>query len=129
FERGRWADPQTWIRLWRIVRWMRQQSFDWVIDLQSLARSGLLAWLANGALTIGLDEAREGARGFFDIIVRTPSAQYHALDWNLAVLPHLGVPINWDFEWLPLRASAAATLRQKLPAGDFMWIALQPGAR
>ena len=31
--------------------------FDWVIDLQCLTRSGVFAWLANGKLSVGLDEA------------------------------------------------------------------------
>src|SRR5688572_4204724 len=48
------------------ARRMRAQRFDWVFDLQGLARSGLLAWLANGALCIGMDDPREGAVGFYD---------------------------------------------------------------
>ena len=40
FERRGWAAPRHWAELWRTIRWMREQAFDWVIDLQSLARSG-----------------------------------------------------------------------------------------
>ena len=68
FDRRRWAEPRNWARLWRDLRWMRQQAFDWVIDLQCLARSGAFAWLANGQLLIGLDEPREGARGYYDLV-------------------------------------------------------------
>src|SRR6266700_2947196 len=39
FERRGWAAPQRWPAIWRSIRWMREQAFDWVIDLQSLARS------------------------------------------------------------------------------------------
>jgi len=35
FERQRWAAPRHWGELWRSVRWVRAQRFDWVIDLQS----------------------------------------------------------------------------------------------
>src|SRR6266704_7039459 len=73
FDRRQWAAPRHWLELWRGLRWMRAQSFDWVIDLQSLARSGTFAWLANGSLTIGLDEPRECARGYYDVAVRRPS--------------------------------------------------------
>jgi len=129
FERRRWAAPQHWPDLWRTVRWMRAQRFDWVIDLQSLARSGTFAWLANGGLTIGLDEPREGARGFYDILVPRPSAHTHAVDWYLGVLPLLGVPADWGFQWLPERPAEAQRVRQKWPVGQGRWIALQPGAR
>src|SRR6266700_1500354 len=92
FDRRRWARPQNWGEVWRSIRWMRQQRFDWVIDLQCLIRSGSFAWLANGALTVGLDEPREGARGFYDLSARRPSFHTHAVDWYLRVLPLLGLP-------------------------------------
>lgn len=37
FERRHWAAPGRWRELWKSVLWLRQQSFDWVIDLQGLA--------------------------------------------------------------------------------------------
>jgi heptosyltransferase-1 len=48
FHRRRWAAPRYWPEIAHSIRWMRQQAFDWVIDLQSLMRSGVFAWLANG---------------------------------------------------------------------------------
>src|SRR5207247_2447313 len=136
FDRDRWTTPRHWQKLWQIVRRLRAQSFDWVIDLQGLARSGSIAWLANGNLTIGLDEPREGARGFYDIIVARPSFHTHAVDWYLGVLPLLGLPgaerrgpalgertdiaQSWssalrgeDFAWLPERPEIASSIRQK----------------
>jgi heptosyltransferase I len=129
FERRRWAAPWHWLEIWRSVQWMRQQAFDWVIDLQCLMRSGVFAWLANGKLTIGLDEPREGARGFYDLIVRRPSAVTHAVDWYLGVLPPLGVPVDAGFQWLPERPSLTESVRRKWPVGEARWIILQPGAR
>ena len=130
FERQRWAAPANWGELADSVRWVRRQRFDWVIDLQCLARSGVFAWLANGQLTVGLDEPREGARGFYDLIARRPSFHTHAVDWYLGVLPLLRVPVSWDFHWLPARADAAGAIRKKWPAvGGAQWVALQPGAR
>jgi len=142
FERKRWTSPRHWPEALRSVRWMRAQYFDWVIDLQCLARSGAFAWLANGKFLIGLDEPREGARGFYDVAVRRPSFHTHAVDWYLAVLPRLGVPLHWNFQWLPEQPAAAAELSRKWPgvashrnvagqepARTGHWIALQPGAR
>jgi heptosyltransferase I len=155
FHRDRWAAPGHWAELWRSIRWMREQAFDWVIDLQSLARSGAFAWLANGKFTIGLDEPREGARGFYDVIVPRPSFHTHAVDWYLGVLPMLGVQgprrnnsaqSAWDrseinnhsglghfgedsFNWMPARPEVAAQIHQKWPITGMRWIVLQPGAR
>jgi ADP-heptose:LPS heptosyltransferase len=152
FHRDRWSAPAHWLEHWRSIRWMRKQAFDWVIDLQGLARSGAFAWLANGKLTIGLDEPREGARGFYDRIVARPSFHTHAVDWYLGVLPLLNVagpgpslwastdvslvqnrpaePLNSEpFVWLPERPEIAANIRQKWRVGGGPWIILQPGAR
>lgn len=129
FNRRRWARPGNWLELARSVRWMREQSFDWVIDLQCLARSGAFAWLANGKFTIGLDEPREGARGFYDVAVRRASFHTHAADWYLAVLPVLGVPAQNHFEWMPPRPAVAAALRKKWNLVGQRWVVLQPGAR
>ena len=159
FERRRWAAPRHWPEMLRSIRWMREQNFDWVIDLQCLARSGAFAWLANGKFLIGLDEVREGARGFYDVAVRRASFHTHAVDWYLAVLPRLRVPVHENFQWLPERPVIAAQVKRKWlgeterrppvrleadrnsqragsetgappsPSHAQHWIALQPGAR
>ncbi len=129
FDRRRWAVASNWTALWRGLRWTRAQAFDWVVDLQCLARSGAFAWLANGKLTIGLDEPREGARGYYDVVVRRPSFHTHAVDWYLEVLRPLGVPAARPFVWLPPRPAAAAALGEKWAAQNGRWLVLQPGAR
>ncbi len=129
FQRKRWAAPQNWIHLVRTVLWMRRHQFDWVLDLQCLARSAVIAWLANGKSLVGLDETREGARGFYDRIVARPSFLTHAVDWYLEVLRLLDVPTDRPFEWLPVRTSVAASIRQRWDVGQGTWVALQPGAR
>jgi ADP-heptose:LPS heptosyltransferase len=129
FERRRWAKPRYWPELVRSIHQTRQMHFDWVIDLQCLARSAAFAWLANGRRLIGLDEVREGARGFYDVAVRRASFHTHAVEWYLAVLPPLGVPVDRKFIWLPERPAVAAALASRWPAGGARWITLQPGAR
>jgi lipopolysaccharide heptosyltransferase II len=129
FERRRWAAPRHWPEMLRSVHWMREQNFDWVIDLQCLVRSGAFAWLANGKFLIGLDEVREGARGFYDLAVRRASFHTHAVDWYLAVLPHLGVPVHDHFQWLPERPNVANAVKSKWQTGGDRWVAIQPGAR
>ena len=136
FERKRWARPQHWPEMLRSIRWLRAQNFDLVIDLQCLARSGAFAWLANGKFLLGLDEAREGARGFYDLAVPRKHFHTHAVDWYLAVLPPLGVPVDKHFVWLPARPEIAADVERKwflenskLQTPNSQLVLLQPGAR
>ncbi len=130
FERHRWAAPRHWGELASSIRFVRHQEFDWVIDLQCLARSGAFAWAANGKLTVGLDEPREGARAFYDLIAHTSRQRMHAVDRYLAILPLLRIPVDWNFEWLPIRKPAKESIREKWPAAeDTQWLSILPGAR
>ena len=136
FERKRWGKPQHWPEMFRSIRWLRAQNFDLVIDLQCLARSGAFAWLARGKFLVGLDEVREGARGFYDLAVPRKSFHTHAVDWYLAVLPPLGVPVHKNFTWLPERPQVAAVVDRKwfqenlkLKTQNSKLVLLQPGAR
>jgi heptosyltransferase I len=129
FERKRWGKPRHWPEIFRSLRWLRAQKFDLVIDLQCLARSGAFAWLANGKMLAGLDEVREGARGFYDLAVRRKNFHTHAVDWYLSVLPPLGVPVHKNFTWLPERPVISAAVKSKWKTDGADWIALQPGAR
>lgn len=129
FHRKRWASPRYWPEMVRSIQWMRDQEFDYVIDLQCLARSGAFAWLARGKSLIGLDEVREGARGFYDIAARRASYHTHAVEWYLETLKVIGVPVHWNFTWIPERPATSAALRQRWKLDEFRWVVLQPGAR
>ena len=136
FERKRWGKPQHWPEMLRSVQWLRAQNFDLVIDLQCLLRSGIFAWLTNGKFLLGLDEVREGARGFYDLAVPRKSFHTHAVDWYLSVLPPLGVPVHKNFNWLPDRPEVSAEIKRKwfgeksqIANRKSQIILLQPGAR
>jgi lipopolysaccharide heptosyltransferase I len=129
FHRRRWSSPRRWPEALASIRQMRAQRFDWVIDLQSLARSAVFAWLANGEFTIGLDDRREGARAAYDLAVPRSGYHTHAVDWYLGVLRALKVPVHPDFTWLPLRPEIADRVSRQWLTPGARWIALQPGAR
>jgi heptosyltransferase I len=129
FERKRWGKPQHWPEMLRSIRSLRAQKFDLVVDLQCLLRSGAFAWLANGKKLFGLDEVREGARGFYDFAAPRASFHTHAVDWYLSVLPPLGVPVHKNFTWLPERPAVAADVKRKWFSENSKLILLQPGAR
>jgi heptosyltransferase-1 len=77
--------PKTeWRALWRARRFgelsraiagfrktLRQASFDLVIDIQGLLKSGLLAWLTGSPMRIGL-RSREGSQRFMSHVIQPP---------------------------------------------------------
>ena len=45
------------------------------------------------------------------------------------MLPHLGVPVDHHFQWLPEQPQVARAIQSKWQTGHARWIAIQPGAR
>jgi lipopolysaccharide heptosyltransferase I len=133
FDRQGWAAPRGWPKMLDSMRDLRARRFDLAIDLQGLARSGIFAWLSNAALTIGLENgregSREGARAFYDLTPPPAAPGTHAVDRYLAVLPLLQAPARGSFEWLPKRPEIAARIQQKWNPAAGPWILLFPGAR
>ena len=130
FDRHRWAEPWNWGDIWKCVRDLRRHNFDLIIDLQALARSAAVGWLANGRLFVGLHDWRELAPGYYDIDVRRPTPNTHAVDWYLETLRALGVPVHFNFEWMPKREAVAREVVAlwNLNHGA-KTVALLPGAR
>lgn len=82
----------------RVLPWFRAfrrgLQADLVVDFQGLLRSALLAkaCAASGAQIVGLSDAREGSRFFYQSTVDV-SARPHAVDRYLRLVESLGVPI------------------------------------
>ena len=125
FERRGWGTPSGLARGMNQLRQLQCERFDVVLDLQGLARSAVFSWAARPGLAIGLHQHREGAAAAYDVLVERPSANSHAVDWCRAVLPHLGLENNDDFDWMPPRHEA---LPEGCESGQ-RWLALCPGAR
>lgn len=129
FHRKRWQNPLYWYELVQSVVSTRNLKFDIVIDLQGLARSGFFGWYVNADLYIGVDEPREGARGFYDIIVQRPTFYTHAVDWYLETLKYINVPVHFNFDWLPERPHIKKAVEQKLNFSDGKLIVICPETR
>ena len=129
FERERWSRPRHWPEALRSLRDIRRTRYDWVIDLQALARSAAVAWFAGAELTIGLEDLREGAATFYDLRIPRPTPRTHAVDWYLATLRALDIPVDGDFDWMPPRPEVAAGLEARWPGASATWVGIQPGAR
>lgn len=129
FERRRWRSPAYWPAGLAQIRAMRAARYDWVIDLQGLARSALFAWLADGAYTVGLELEREGAHLAYDLAVPRPKDRPHAVDWYLAVARALDLPVHDRFDWFPARPATAARVEAQWPRDGHRWLGINPGAR
>ncbi len=73
-----------------LLRRLRRERFDLVLDLQGLLRSGLFTSATHASRRIGLSDAREGANLFYNEMVEVPRA--HAIDRYLLAAKHLGCP-------------------------------------
>lgn len=104
----------------RIAPWARalreRVQADLVLDFQGLLRSALLAGLcrAKGGRIVGLSDAREGARFFYDEAADV-SGDAHAVDRYLALIAVLGI-----------KRDAAEPLSWPLPGGDAPAVQLPP---
>ena len=65
-----------------LIREIRQTSFDWILDLQGLLRSGIICKCSRGKNKAGRSDAREFASLFYPINVPLPSTKTdpHALE-------------------------------------------------
>ena len=115
--------------MWRGVQAMRRERFDVALDLQGLSRSAIVAWLAGAETVVGLEHSREGAGMAYDLTAARVPWETPATERYLSALQVLGVPVRWDFEWLPVRKKAAARVREQTQPRPGRWVMLLPGAR
>jgi heptosyltransferase-1 len=105
----------------RIAPWARSlratTKVDCVLDFQGLLRSALIARLcrARGGKIIGLSDAREGARYFYDRVVDVGGIA-HAVDRYLALVAPLGIDTAQPAEW-PLPSGEPVA---EVPDGPFI---------
>ncbi len=77
--------------LWRVVRELRQQEYDLIIDLTGLFKSALITRLARGGLRLGPSHAREFSWLFYHRQVGSPDLNRHAVERYLDVVRDLGL--------------------------------------
>jgi heptosyltransferase-1 len=80
------------IGIFAVMRVLRQRSFDLVLDLQGLLRSGLMTWSANAPRKIGRHNSRECSSLFYTETTAPAASKSrsHALDELLQFAPLLG---------------------------------------
>ncbi|SMP42195.1 glycosyltransferase family 9 protein [Desulfonatronum lacustre] len=96
----------------RLIRAVRKRRYSHVLDMQGLARSGLIALAARADVVVGRDDAREGARIAYHRRTPLPTAgrDAHAVDVLAEFLPLLGLPRNVVAR-LPFRSPSRSPFR------------------
>ena len=98
-------DFHGWGGLLRFRRWLRERIAglrpDLAVDYQGLLRTALIGRAARAGMFAGLDDAREGARWFYDEAVAIPPGVPHAVERYLGlsdrIMAQSGcVPADWS---------------------------------
>ena len=71
---------------------------DLVLDFQCLLRSALIGKWCRKKAFLGLSDAREGAKFFYDTVAEVTPEQ-HAVDRYLALVKALGIPVPDSLTW------------------------------
>ena len=111
---------------------LRRHRYDWVIDLQGLLKSGVLAGLSRGERKVGMSGGREGAWLFLKEPSLRVNYDQHAIDRYLEVATQLGC--TWD-RWdnrIPVSETHRCALDQLLAGHGFTGgnlVAINPMAK
>lgn len=137
FDRQRFAsigrNPRATWEFVRFVRALRRRSYDLVIDLQGLFRTGFLSWASGAAVRIGLGEAREGSGVFYTHRTTGSDRATHAVDRYYRVGQLLGfadVPVEFRLNVDDSVGAAVSRLLEEMGWSHAQrLVAVVPGAR
>jgi ADP-heptose:LPS heptosyltransferase len=79
----------------KLLRSIREQRYDAVLDMQGLARSGVMAFAARSRRKIGRRDSRELSRIFYGEKIAPPESP-HAIDILLQFLPKFGLEAKFE---------------------------------
>ena len=138
-ERGRWKKSLLKPFMWHetvkeisfFVKELRNTSYDIVLDIQGLLKSGIIAGLCRGRRKIGCDGAREYGWIFVNETVPVNYEQ-HAIDRYLQVARYLGcADLNWRWPFLITEAEKRKVdkLISELNKKGLPMIAINPYSR
>jgi len=86
-----WYHPKALKALLCLIKHLRREKYDLIIDLQGLFRTGSLSWLSGCKHRIGLSEAREFASIFYTKKVPHTQQNTHMVDYYLSVVKRIGI--------------------------------------
>jgi lipopolysaccharide heptosyltransferase I len=118
-----WYSPAAWEEFGKLVKKLRSEKFDVVMDFQGLLRTALLGRLSGCKARVGMKDAREGATFFYTDVVAKPLNSEHVVDYYAAMVEALWVEAGKPtFEFVvshEVQAQAAAVLKKEGVAGKY----------
>jgi len=118
FDRDRWSKWSRFLTTFSegidLIRSLRRERYDTVLDLQGLFRSAVIARLSGAEDRIGFANAREGAPFFYHRKVEVPDLSIHAMDRYGLMLKDLGIDPSLDDAGLRIPAEVDASVEALL---------------
>lgn len=131
FDRG--ASAKGWLAGWRAWRAMsslvRARRWDLVLDLQGLARSGIMTWISRSRERWGLSDSRECSRFAYTRRIQVPDGETHAVERYWLFARALGAPEKPVMNRLVLPTEAVVRAESLLAELPRPWFVVAPGAR
>lgn len=130
FDRGVFrGDPAAAVRYGlRFANLLRRKRFDLVLDLQGLARTGLMCAATGARHRVGFADAREGSRHAYTQRVETPPGM-HAVERYWRAARAVGAGQGLPRFVLPVDAVEAATVRELFAPLPRPVVAVAAGAK
>jgi lipopolysaccharide heptosyltransferase I len=117
---------ETAIEFKSLFKELEDESYDIVIDLQGLLRSGILTYATRASVRVGFKEAREGSRLFYTHKIKG-GREIHAVDRCLKIASAMGCEVE-DVKFpMPLIKESENVKKLKENIRDYA--VLVPGAR
>lgn len=129
-NKDNWKDikkfKDSFCEIKRLCSELKDESYDMVIDLQGLFRSGFLAKVTDAPIRIGFSEAREGSAIFYTHKIEG-GKEIHAVDRYLKIASALGC--NIDEVRFPMTLIIESERIKKIRTELGQYAVIIPGAR
>ncbi|MBI1900240.1 MAG: lipopolysaccharide heptosyltransferase II [Planctomycetia bacterium] len=113
----------------RVVRKVRGEAFDLVIDMQGLFRSALVTWLSGAPRRLGMAAAREGAPWAYTDRVHVPWREIPGREVYLRIIEPLGCRGPLPATKLPVKGQDFLWASQRIAHLPRPLLAIHPGAQ
>jgi lipopolysaccharide heptosyltransferase I len=130
FPRQRVGEQVRHLKIADLYAWaranLREARYDLVLDVQGLARSGIMAWLTRAPRRVGFSDARELGWLGLNERVRMPEGLHH-VDRYLHVLRAMGIEPVPDLRLYPAADDRSAVASDERLGGRY--VVLSPATR
>ncbi len=131
FNKDAWKGLRNFPEIFRdimsLIKTLKSERYDMVIDLQGLLRSGLMTFFSSSPLKIGFQHAREGGSLFYNKKISV-NGSLHAVNKYLEVAKSVGAQI--ERVEFPLSVDDTASRKIKTLIGNLSeYVVIVPSAR